>query len=120
MFVKNLSECEEFIANDGCHLKELLHPGNDSVDLPYSIAVARVEIKQSTFKHRLDQAEVYYILSGAGRIHIDQETRKVGRGDMILIPPGSVQWLENDGYEEIHLMAIVNPPWTKNGDVRID
>jgi len=120
VFVKNLSECKEIIANDGCRLQELLHPGKDPVELPYSIAVARVEIKKSTYRHRLEQAEVYYILSGTGRMHIDEDARKVSQGDVILIPPGSVQWLENDGKTEIQFIAIVSPPWTKAGDTRID
>lgn len=43
MFVKNLSDCEKFSANDGCDIQELLHPANDLVDIPYSIAIASVQ-----------------------------------------------------------------------------
>ena len=120
MFIKNLNDCEEFTANDGCRLRELLHPKNDPVTLPYSIAVARVEPGKQTYNHKLAQAEVYYILAGTGRIHVDEETKNVKQGDMILIPPGAIQWLENSGTTELNFMAIVNPPWTEQDDVRIE
>lgn len=120
MFVKNLDSCTEFTANDGCRLFELLHPDNDPVDLPYSMAVARVEKNEKTYRHCLVQTEVYYILSGEGRMHIDKEVHTVRQGDVILIPSRSVQWLENTGDTEIRFIAIVSPPWTEKGDDRID
>src|SRR5690606_20429960 len=97
VFIKNLNNCEEFTANDGCRLRELLHPKNDSVDLPYSIAVARVARGKQTYKHKLSQAEVYYILSGTGCMHVDNEAANVKAGDVILVSPMSIQWLENTG-----------------------
>ena len=44
MFVKKTLDCGAFIANDGCTIRELLHPENDAVDLPYSLALATVGI----------------------------------------------------------------------------
>lgn len=119
MFVKNLENSEELTANDGCRLKELLHPKNDPVDLPYSIAAARVEVNKSTYKHKLKQSEVYYILSGSGLMHIGREVEEIKQGDVILIPAGAIQWLENNGGIDINFIAIVSPPWTKEDDIRI-
>ncbi len=120
MFIKNINDCEEFTANDGCRLRELLHPKNDPVALPYSIAIARVEPGKQTDKHKLAQAEVYYILTGQGCMCINDESRPVGAGDVILIPPRDSQWLENTGGSELRFIAIVSPPWRAQGDVRID
>jgi mannose-6-phosphate isomerase-like protein (cupin superfamily) len=118
VFIKNHKDCAEFTANDGCRLRELLHPKNDPVVLPYSIAVARVETGKQTYKHKLSQTEVYYILSGTGVMYLDDHTQYVKPGDVILIPADSVQWLENTGTTELHFIAIVNPPWTEEGDQR--
>ena len=120
MFIKNLNDCEEFTANDGCRLRELLHPKNDPVTLPYSIAVARVEPGKQTYKHKLTQTEVYYIFSGTGCMHVEEETESVKPGDVVLVPPNATQWLENSGTTELNFMAIVNPPWTEQDDVRIE
>ena len=119
MFVKNINDCPEFTANDGCQIQEWLHPKNDSIDLPYSIAMATVEIGQRSYKHKLQQAEIYLITAGQGRMHIDDEEQDVSTGDAVYIPPLSIQWIENNGEEDLRFVAIVNPPWTEEGDIRL-
>ncbi len=120
MFVKNLQDCPGFVANDGCRIHELLHPKNDPVSLPYSIAFATLEAGKSSYRHKLEQTEVYYLLSGNGVMHINDESQTVKTGDVILIPGDAIQWLENTGNEKIEFIAIVNPPWTEEGDTRLD
>ena len=51
-------------------------------------------------------------------MHIDDETREVKAGDAILIPAGAVQFLENTGAEPICFLAIVEPAWEPEIDVR--
>ena len=119
MFVKKTSECEAFSANDGCTIRELLHPKNDAVDLPYSLALATVDVGRKSYRHSLEQAEVYHILQGHGRMFIENEDDEVGAGDVIVIPAEAIQWIENIGSEPLVFTAIVNPPWTENGDLRL-
>jgi mannose-6-phosphate isomerase-like protein (cupin superfamily) len=120
VFVKKISDCEEFIANDGCQIRELMHPENDPVELPYSIAIASVEVGKQTYKHRLKQTEVYYVLAGQGCMHIDDETQLVSEGDGILIPAKAVQWIENTGDRPLRFVAIVSPPWPEADDERLE
>jgi mannose-6-phosphate isomerase-like protein (cupin superfamily) len=119
VFVKNINDCEEFIANDGCRIKEWLHPENDAIDLAYSVAMATIDIGEQSYEHRLEQTEVYILFSGEGVMHIDEEQKNVIAGEAVLIPAGAVQWIENTGDEELCFIAIVNPPWTEAGDVRL-
>lgn len=119
MFVKNLGDCPGFVANDGCRIQELLHPKNDPVTLSYSIAFATLEPGKNSYRHKLEQTEVYYLLSGNGLMHIDAETQAVKPGDVIFIPAQATQWLDNTGDEKIEFIAIVNPPWTEAGDTRL-
>ena len=120
MFVKNINECTEFTANDGCRIREWLHPKNDPVELPYSIAMATVDIGQQSYKHKLKQMEVYLITSGQGRMHIDDEEQFVAAGDAIIIPSECVQWIDNVGEEVLRFIVIVNPPWSDEEDIRLD
>jgi len=119
VFVKKTSECDAFVANDGCTIRELLHPKNDPVDLPYSLALATVDVGQQSYQHKLQQTEVYHILQGYGRLFIENEDREVGVGDVIVIPAEALQWIENIGNEALIFSAIVSPPWTEDGDVRL-
>ena len=65
------SEHNEFYTNEKCFISELLNSGSFAA---FSIAQARVEPKVTTSLHRLrDTDEVYYILSGKGKMEIDDE-----------------------------------------------
>jgi len=120
MFVKNISDCSEFTANDGCRIRELLHPKNDPVDLPCSLAHARLTPGNHSCRHRLKQTEVYYILKGQGMMHIGNDSREVSSGDIILIPAEAVQWIENSGDTDLIFLALVSPPWKNEDDERIE
>ena len=120
MIIKHLSDCSEFTANDGCRIRELLHPKNDAIELPFSLAIAVVDAGQRTYKHKLDRDERYYILSGKGEMHIDDESSSVVPDDLVHIPANAIQWIENTGNEPLRFMAIVNPPWDEAGDLRVD
>jgi len=120
LLVKRLADCEAILAHDGCRLKELLHPRNDAVDIPYSLAVAVVDPGQGTHPHRLEQTEVYYLLSGSGVMHIGAEKRPVCAGDLVFIPAGETQWIENPGINPLVFAAIVSPPWRAQDDRRVE
>jgi mannose-6-phosphate isomerase-like protein (cupin superfamily) len=119
MWVKNLYDCNEIVANDLCRLRELLHPEHDGLKIGYSLAHARIEPGARTIRHHLQGAsEVYYLLEGRGTMHIDNEDREVTAGDAILIPAGAVQYLVNTGEEPIEFLAIVEPAWRTEIDHR--
>lgn len=119
MLIKHTADCNEFTANDGCGIREVLHPRNDGIDMPLSLAVARVAPGKQSYAHYLEQVEVYYILEGRGLMHIDDETAEVGPGDAVYIPARASQWIENLGDDELVFVAACVPPWSEAGDVRL-
>ena len=120
MFIKKLSECPEFIAGDGCTLRELLHPDKADLEIRYSLAHAKVGIGTKTIPHKLRTSEVYYILSGTGLMHIGREVHTVTPDCAIYIPPGATQYIENTGDSEIEFLCIVDPAWQKSDEVVLE
>jgi mannose-6-phosphate isomerase-like protein (cupin superfamily) len=119
MLLKSLLACPQIIANDLTELRELFHPEHDGWPVGYSLAHAVIPAGQRSIRHHLEgSSEVYYILSGTGRMHIDAETQDVAPGDVLLIPPGAVQFMENTGGEPLVFLAIVEPAWQMQNDVR--
>ncbi len=119
MLVKSEAECPSFVANDGCSIRELIHPRNDRIDAPFSLAIAEVARGASTYRHRLAQTEVYYILDGNGRVHVGDDARDVRAGDAVFIPPHALQWIDNTGAGTLRFAAIVAPPWRAEDDERM-
>lgn len=111
MFVKDLKDCEEFIAGDSTILRELLHPDKTDLRLGYSLAHAVVKPGQASTAHKLKTSEVYYILEGEGVMHIDNEIQVVGPSQAIYIPPHSKQYIENKSSHDLKFLCIVDPAW---------
>lgn len=111
MFIRHLKDCEEFVAGDRSILRELLHPDKADLAIRYSLAHAKVGHGETTTPHRLRTAEVYYILRGHGRMHIDAETSDVIADCVVYIPPRAVQFIENTGAGDLVFLCIVDPAW---------
>ena len=111
MFIKKLNDCPEFIAGDNTILRETLHPGKANLALRYSIAYAMLKPGKISQRHKLKTSEVYYILQGSGKMHIDDEAELVKPQDTIYIPPHSIQYIENIGENDLVFLAIVDPAW---------
>lgn len=118
MLIKRAAEIAGFIANDGCLIRELLHPAHGDCELDYSLALAEVAVNAATYRHRLAQAEVYFILKGEGDLHVDEQITRLRPGDTALIPAQAEQWIENRGDEVLQFLAICNPPWRAEDDLR--
>lgn len=112
MIVHKLSDCTEIIASDKSRLRELLHPERD-YRFPgrYSLAHAIVPPNSKTLIHSLTSDEVYFVLSGKGRVHIDNESVEVSVNDTIEIPAHSQQWIENITDDDFVFICIVDPAW---------
>jgi len=111
MIIKNLSKTPEFSSGDDARLRELLNPRKEPLSLRYSLAHAAVAPGRSTKKHALRTSEVYFILEGGGRMHVDGEAAPVKAGQAVYIPPGAVQWIENTGSGPLRFLCIVDPAW---------
>ncbi|MCC7551629.1 MAG: cupin domain-containing protein [Methanobacterium sp.] len=117
MLIKSLKNCEYFQVQDKTVLCELLHPKNEDIDMGCSIAHAIIEEGKASLPHKLKTGvEIYYILEGSGRMHINQEISEVEAGEAIYIPPEHVQWIENVGNDKLKFLCVVTPPWQEEDE----
>lgn len=108
---KHLSQCPVFQAGDDTLLAEWLHPKNDGIDLPYSLAHAALPLGEASLPHRLKSAETYIFLQGVGILYIEGQAHRVGKNDLVVVPAHAEQYLENIGIEDLQFLCIVSPPW---------
>ena len=111
MLVQKLNACAEFMAGDGTRLRELLHPDKQPISLRYSLAHAILPVGETAQPHSLKTSEVYYIISGRGEMHIDDESQIVEPGDAVYIPPNTRQFIRNCSDEPLVFICIVDPAW---------
>lgn len=111
MFIKDLKDCEEFLAGDHTVLRELLHPDKADLQLRYSLAHAVLKPGLTSKPHSLKTSEVYYILEGEGTMHINDESEVVAVGQIVYIPPLAKQSITNTGTVDLKFLCIVDPAW---------
>ncbi len=118
MLLKSIKKILSFEANDKTAIREIIHPKNDRVPLNYSMAHASLDIGKSSLPHCLaNQSEVYVFLEGEGTIFIEDEKRKIKKGDVVLVPKGANQHVENQGNKLLEFLCIVSPPWQESDDL---
>lgn len=119
-YLSRPDDTKEFYTNERCHILECFN--NHDTSKAFSIARARVEPGVTTAWHRLEKiTEVYYILAGAGRMDLGEDTSfEVHPGDIVTIPEGMPQRITNTIDEDLLFLAICNPPFTDDNYEDLD
>ncbi len=120
MDIVNLHDTVPFRTKDGSEIREILAHRN-SVIRNQSLAEARVAPGERTTPHYHPQSEeIYYILSGRGEMQLERETRAVGPGDAIAIPPGQVHTILNPGPEPLVFLCCCAPGYEHGDTVMVE
>jgi mannose-6-phosphate isomerase-like protein (cupin superfamily) len=102
--IHNLRDSEDFAPKFGFgDVQEARFPWRDLAAEATGLALLRVKPGQrQAFAHRHQMAEeIYVVLSGSGRIKLDDDVREIGPLDAIRIGPGVARGVEAgpDGVE---------------------
>jgi len=117
MDVRNLGEVTPFTTKDGSEIRELLAHRNSCIR-QQSLAEARLPVGASTTPHHHPRTEeIYYLLAGQGLMRIGNETREVGPGDAIAIPPGAEHQITNTGSEVLRFLCCCAPGYEHDDTV---
>jgi mannose-6-phosphate isomerase-like protein (cupin superfamily) len=109
MDVVNQRDAVPFTTVDGSTIRELLAHRNSAIR-QQSLAEARLAPGAATIPHHhAVTEEIYYILSGSAEMTLDGETRPVGPGDAIAIPPGRRHTIRNTGPAELVFLCTCAP-----------
>ena len=109
MDVINRADTTPFTTADGSTIRELLASRNSAIR-KQSLAEARLAPGMATTPHHhAVTEEIYYILSGTALMTLAAESRPVGPGDAIAIPPGMRHTIRNTGPEELVFLCTCAP-----------
>lgn len=118
MLKKAAKDTPAFTAGDKTLIREVLHPKNETIDLPYSLAYATLDPGASSEAHILQtSSEVYIFVRGSGKVFVDEATTQVVPGNVIHISAGARQYVHNDGDEPLEFWCIVAPAWLQNDEL---
>jgi mannose-6-phosphate isomerase-like protein (cupin superfamily) len=115
--IANIAEAAPFTTKDGSTIRELA----GRVALPaahQSLAEATVPPGAATTAHyHVVSEELYFFMSGTGRLQIGDDERDVRPGDCAVIPPGTEHKLFNTGDEPLVLLCCCAPAYSHEDTV---
>jgi mannose-6-phosphate isomerase-like protein (cupin superfamily) len=113
----NLEQLEPFITADGATIRELAGPAWTQAR-NQSLAEATVMPGDETAEHYHPRTEeLYYFVSGAGRMRLGDEEAPVRAGDCVVIVPGTRHKLFNTGSEPLVLLCCCAPAYSDQDTV---
>jgi mannose-6-phosphate isomerase-like protein (cupin superfamily) len=75
------------------------------------LAIANLPPAREIEAHVDPMEEIYFVVSGSGEMHVDDDSRQVGAGDATWIPAGSSHSLLNNGDEDLVILVVASPNW---------
>ena len=110
MTINQLSAQNPFTTKDGSTIRSILDRTNAPVQ-NQSLAEATVPVGRPTERHYHKLSEEFYCsLEGQGTMESEGETRAVGSGDAILIPPGA--WHQITATQPLRFLCCCAPPYS--------
>jgi mannose-6-phosphate isomerase-like protein (cupin superfamily) len=106
--IKNLKDVEDMAASQGFGEVQEARFANGDLDAEQiGISLQKVKPgKRHAFAHRHKEAEeVYVVISGSGRVKLDDEVKEVGELDAIRVAPSVTRAFEADD-EGLELLAF--------------
>jgi len=104
-------EVTPYITKDGSKIRELMHPavhGNTA----QSLAEATISAGKRTLLHRHHKAEeIYYVISGRGRMTLGDDLFPIKTGDTVCIPPGTPHCVEAVTPTPLRLLCCCSPAY---------
>ncbi|MBS3777724.1 MAG: cupin domain-containing protein [Candidatus Thermoplasmatota archaeon] len=104
---------------DNSHLAEIIHPIHNKKDpqTPYSLSHAQLTPGKQTTPHKLTHStETYIIIKGHGEITVNDEKEHVSTGSILVVPPNTIQYIQNTKKTILEFYCIVSPPWQQHQD----
>jgi mannose-6-phosphate isomerase-like protein (cupin superfamily) len=113
----NLKLLESFTTLDGSAIRELAGPAWTAAR-HQSLAEATLPPGGETAEHYHPVSEeLYYFVSGSGRMRLVDDEAPVGTGDCVVIPPGTAHKLWNPGPEPLVLLCCCAPAYSDDDTV---
>jgi mannose-6-phosphate isomerase-like protein (cupin superfamily) len=110
MHVVSIATQKPFTTRDGSTIRSILDRTNAPVR-QQSLAEASLEAGRLTERHyHRASEEFYFILEGSGEMRLGEETREVGPGDAILIPPNT--WHSIKARTALRFLCCCAPPYS--------
>lgn len=117
MRIRRADATDPYVTRDGSTIREIAGPPSGTA-VNQSLAEATVPPGGETIEHlHRTSEEIYFFLSGRGRLRVGGDVAEVGPGDTVTIRPGIRHKLWNGGPDPLVLLCCSAPPYSHEDTV---
>jgi len=113
MIVRNLNDKEvletTYIAHGGA-IAQMILDRRILKEIGF-LAIANLAPGKEIEAHVDPMEEIYFVLAGSGKMHVDEDNHQVGPGDATWIPPGASHRLLNNCEGDLVILVVASPNW---------
>jgi mannose-6-phosphate isomerase-like protein (cupin superfamily) len=80
--------------------------GGEQISAPFSSAWGCLKPGMQQAPEKADVSKLYFIVEGIAKMRIEDETRRLRKGDLLFIPAGSMHTIRNAGRGDLVTFAI--------------
>ena len=113
MLVRNINDAEVMETTYRAHggaVAQMILDRRNLKEIGF-LAIAKLGPGREIEAHVDPMEEIYFIMSGAGEMRVDGETRPVGPGDAVWIPAGASHALHNNAQGDCIILVVASPAW---------
>lgn len=96
---------------EGLRSNILLQAG-DVADCDLTVTWVDVQPGARQQPHSHDPQQVYVIVRGRGRMHVEGDERDVAEGDLVFIPPRATHAVSNTGQDTLTYVSAATPSFS--------
>jgi mannose-6-phosphate isomerase-like protein (cupin superfamily) len=110
--VRSRFDATPFTTKDGSEIRVLLDAEVASA-ANQSLAEALLAPGEATERHyHVRTEEIYFLLEGAAQMEVDGDTRAIGPGEAVLIPPGARHQITATGDGPLRFLCCCAPAYS--------
>ena len=111
ILITHFNDILPYQTKDGSRIYELMHPVKQN-NQNQSLALAIISSGEKTklHAHQISE-ELYYILSGTGKMTLGDDQFDIKSGDTICIHPGTPHRVENTDQSELKILCCCAPAY---------
>ncbi len=110
MFTTNISTVP---ARDRSGLRSnILLQAGDVADCDLTVTWVDVQPGARQQPHSHDPQQIYVIVHGRGRMHVEADEREVAQGDLVFIPPRATHAIDNTGPDTLTYVSVATPAFS--------
>jgi mannose-6-phosphate isomerase-like protein (cupin superfamily) len=118
----NLEDIEDINYFGDATVRNLINPNRVEMGLGIDYSIAHFTVRTGATLDTLimKNPETYYVLEGEGILYVEDVPFELSKGQLVLVPANTKQYIENTGDADLEFLSINQPAWEPHNEIILE